>query len=295
MIPTTPIAEAERVKIHCPTDGLYSFFNSPYPAHRLHTGIDVYCGGDFGDSAPCPVSGEVTMIRQVRAPKGKGFKDAGYDSIILIIPDENPEVVVKLLHVDPFVEVGDHVDTQDTIGALLRSGYYGWNTSPHIHLEVRKKEDPLRARGGNIIHRLIKPIDSKAPSILKGYVKKSRPEFSIIALRSEGHGLLGEVNGTFGVLDGGIPYYGWMGVHLDYPTKGEVKLLGKPIGDVKTVFRSSVIADVRDFSFKVEGNPVRGLSLYLSPIKKPIVKILPLKIGNLLLEEGNTVEITVST
>ena len=293
--PTTPVAEAEHVKIHCPLDGLYSFFNSPYPAHRLHAGVDIYCGGEFGGTTTSPVNGIVQMIRQVKAPKGKGFVDAGHDTIILIRTDENPEVLVKLLHVDPLVEVGDHITTRDIVGTLIRSGYYGWGTSPHVHIEVRSFNDPLRARGGHIIRRLITPIYSNEPDKIGGYVIESRPEYSIIRLSGESYGLVGEIDGTCGVIDGGIPYYGWMGVHVDNPTKGEVKLQGKTIGEVKNVFPSSVIADTKKFRFELNGNEILGLSLYLSPVKKPIAKALPLKIGTLILEEEQIVEISVST
>jgi hypothetical protein len=293
LIKTVIVAKAEGVGIHCPIDGLYSFFNSPYPAHRLHTGVDIYNGSDFGEVIASPVNGVVKMIRKVKAPKGQGFVDSGHDSLILLEPDDNADAIVKLLHVDPLVEIGDRVTVNNVIGVLLRSGYYGWGTSPHIHVEIRNPSDPLRARGGYTLRRANTPLNAEESSRIEGYVIRTKLEYSLIRLKNNNYGLAGEINGSVGIIDGGIPYYGWMGIHLDRPTSGEVKLLGKKIGVVTDVYPLSCIADVDDFRLLLNGIPVMGLSLYLSPICRSFAKVLPTKIGALNLEVGQQVEIKV--
>ena len=50
------------VTIHCPSEGRYAFYNSPYPAHRLSTGIDIYSGAGFGEAVGSPVSGRVILV-----------------------------------------------------------------------------------------------------------------------------------------------------------------------------------------------------------------------------------------
>ena len=55
---------------------------------------------------------------------------------------------MKLLHVDTTVEEGDDVDVGQGLGPLIRSGYFGYHTPPHVHIEVRPPGDPLRVRGG---------------------------------------------------------------------------------------------------------------------------------------------------
>jgi hypothetical protein len=281
------VAESMGVGVHCPREGRFSLFNSPYPGHRLKSGIDVYPSLGFGGDAPSPVEGDVLKVRRVKAPRGRGFADAGYDVVTLLRPVDNPGVVVKILHVDTRLSVGDHVELGDCLGTLLRSGYYGWGTSPHIHLEVREPQDPLRARGGHAIHVLHGFADAEPVTEIAGEVVWTQPEYALVRLGTRGAGLTGELGGEPGVVDGGIPYYGWLGFHTERPTLGAVRLLGSPIADVKEVKDRAAVADTRVFSFTLDGEPLLGLSLYLTPRPGPIVKVLPRKIGGLSLSPGD--------
>ncbi len=281
------------VRVHCPLEGRFSLFNSPYPGHRLKSGIDVYPSHEFGGGAPSPVEGEVLTVRRVKAPRGRGFVDAGYDVVTLLRPVDNPDVVVKILHVDTGLSPGDHADLGDNLGALLRSGYYGWGTSPHIHLEVREPSDPLRARGGHTIHVLKGFADAEPAEEIAGEVVWTQPEYALLRLRTRGAGLIGELEGEPGVVDGGIPYYGWLGFHTERPTYGAVRLLGHPIADVKEVKDRAAIAETRGFSFILDSEPLLGLSLYLTPRAEPIVKVLPRKIGGLDLSTGDVASVKI--
>ncbi len=286
-----PVAESMGVRVHCPREGRFSLFNSPYPGHRLKSGVDVYPSLLFGGAAPSPIEGEVLKVRRIKAPRGRGFADAGYDVVTLLRPTDNPGVVVKLLHVDTRLSTGDHVDLGDEMGPLLRSGYYGWGTSPHIHVEVREPSDPLRARGGHIIQVLAGFSDAEPAEEIAGEVLLTQPEYALMRLGSHGAGLTGELDGEPGVVDGGIPYYGWLGFHTERPTVGTVRLLGEPIADVKELKDRAAIADTRGFRFTLEGEPLLGLSLYLTPRPEPIVKILPRRIGGLALSLGDAVSV----
>ena len=279
------------VSVHCPQEGRFSLFNSPYPGHRLKSGVDIYPSIVFGGEAPSPVEGEVLTVRRVKAPRGRGFEDAGYDVVTLLRPVDNPGVVVKLLHVDTRLSEGDHVGLGEEVGPLLRSGYYGWGTSPHIHLEVREPSDPLRARGGHPINVLNGFSDAKPVDEIAGEVVWTQPEYALMRLDSGGAGLTGELDGEPGVVDGGIPYYGWLGFHTERPTVGTVKLLGQPIADVKEVKTRAAIAATRGFRFILDGEHLLGLSLYITPKPEPIVKILPRKIGGLALSPGDAVSV----
>ena len=53
----------------------------------------------------------------------------------------------------------------------------------------------------------------------------------------------------------------------------------------------AAIADTRGFSFTLDGEPLLGLSLYLTPKAEPIVKILPRKIGGLDLSPGDVASV----
>ncbi len=279
------------VRVHCPRGGRFSLFNSPYPGHRLKSGIDVYPSLEFGGAAPSPVEGDVLKVRRIKAPRGRGFADAGYDVVALIRPCDHPGVVVKVLHVDVTLSEGDHVKRGEELGTLLRSGYYGWGTSPHIHLEVREPQDPLRARGGHTIHVLEGFADAEPVEEIAGTVVWTQPEYALLRLDACGMGLIGELNGEPGLVDGGVPYYRWLGFHTERPTVGAVKLLGSPIADVKEVKDRAAIADTRGFGFTLDGAPLLGLSLYLTPRGRPIVKILPRKIGEMSLSPGDVKEV----
>ncbi|MBD3204717.1 peptidoglycan DD-metalloendopeptidase family protein [Candidatus Bathyarchaeota archaeon] len=288
-----PVAKSKDVKVYCPHNGRYSFFNSPYPAHKIKTGIDIYPVLNFGDIANSPINGEVIFIRKVKAPRGKGFKDSGFDTIILLKPEENPSVVVKILHLDPCVKVGDKLNIGDNLGSLLRSGYYGWGTSPHLHLEIRPEKDPIRARGGYILKNLHLKA-GKLHDRLIGKVIHQQPEYSLIELYDSQTGLSVKFDKEKGVLDGGIPYYGWLGVHTDRPQLGKISLMGTIIGNIHTVMEEASIGYCREFSFSINEKKLLGLSLYLSPKKKATIKIIPLKVGELNLELEEEVDIKIN-
>jgi hypothetical protein len=288
----TTVATSEGVTLGCPEDGKYAFYNSPYMAHRMSAGIDIYPDRGFGETAPSPVRGEVTLVRRVKSPKGRGFRDSGYDVVTVLKSSENPLMAIKLLHVEPFLGPGEMVEPGKELGTLLRSGYFGAGTSPHVHAEVRDTSDPLRVRGGHQMKRVHDIGDVAPADELTGVVCHSFPEFSVVELNSvKACGLPADIGGVSGILDGGIPYYGWLGAHFgEAPPVGEtIKLIDEPIADIKALTTNTCLADCRDFSVKANGIKILGLSLRLSPKKETEVKLIPYKLGSLKLEEGDEV------
>jgi hypothetical protein len=288
-----PIATADTISIYCPDEGRFSFFNSPYPSHKAKTGIDIYPKLRFNDIAPSPICGEIFFVKKVKTPSGRGFRDAGYDFLTLIKSHENPNKVVKVLHVEPIVKVGDKINEGDAIGRLLRSGYFSWGTSPHIHLEIRDPNDPIRARGGSSIKNLIVPKESKSLEHLEGNVIELVPEYALLKLNECGNGLTCEVDGNIGLLDGGIPYYGWMGVHTKNPKYGKVNFLGREIAIVRKIGNEYMLAKCQEFKFTVNNVTILGLSLYLTPKNTPIFKILPFRGKKLDLHIGDRVNVKI--
>ena len=289
------IASAENIKIYCSTSGRYSFFNSPYPAHKQLSGIDIYSSDNFGEVMPSPVSGTVINIRKVKAPKGHGFKDAGYDIVIILESSENPSKSIKLLHIEPNVSVGDSIKAGDIIGKTLRSGYYGYATSPHVHVEIRDPSDPLRARGGyELTHTGSIGSLSKSDSFI-GKVVIAINDYTLLRLSRKNPGLVGTIGEVHGIIDGGIPYYGWLGFHTNEPTHGDlIKLQGIPIGKVERSSEKVCIGRSLNYQFKANKEPIRGLSLYLTPNNEEIVKIIHLKRGESSFKAGDEVEIEIS-
>jgi murein DD-endopeptidase MepM/ murein hydrolase activator NlpD len=290
------IASAEEVTISIPEKGYFSFFNSPYPAHRLSSGVDIYPGGDFGEAAVSPVNGEVSLIRKVRAPKGRTFKDHGHDTVVLLTSDNNPERVIKVLHIEPTVSVGDRIKQGDALGTIIRSGYFGYSTRPHIHLEIRRKSDPLRARGGYVLNRLLDIDNDQQLENIEGVVVRSLPEYTVLRLDNEiRNGLPCTVGGEPGIIDGGIPYYGWLGVHTinEAPDRGIVRLCDEPIATVNGAQGRSCTALFSEFSIRVNGRRV-GLSLYLYPYTMQDILLIPLRPGKLSLEESSEIKVSIN-
>lgn len=286
-----PIASADGVTIHCRPEGRYAFYNSPYPAHRLDTGVDIYDDVEFGEHASSPIEGEIIQIRKVRAPKGRNFRDHGYDVVTLLRSFEEPKRIVKILHLEPSVQVGEEVEVGQELGSLIRSGYFGFSTAPHIHLEVRDERDPLRARGGIRLYRIAE-VDQQVPlDELAGVVVESTPQYTVLEISGvDRHGLPCEVDGIPGVLDGGIPYYGWHGVHTASrpPEEGCVRLCGKPISRIVSSGEKACTAECLDFSFRVQDIPV-GMSLFVHPLEQPKVYLIPRRPGELRLEASSEI------
>ena len=290
-----PIVEAKGVKLYCPVTGRYAFYNSPFPAHKENTGVDIYPSDGFGGMAYSPVDGEIQLIRRVKAPSGRGFTASDHDTVVVLENRDNPETVTKLLHIDPVIEAGDAVRVGDEIGYTLRSGYYGWGTSPHVHVEIRNPEDPIRARGGYQLN-LIDAVYGDPAEEIAGTVVHTQPEYSLIKLDSHSSGLMGSINGVPAIIEGGLPFYGWVGAHIcNPPETGHIELLSHPIAEITERFNHACKGEGRDYEFRVKGERLLGLALTLSPVYEPRVKVLPLMIGGLDLEFGEWVEVELST
>jgi hypothetical protein len=291
-----PVAESEKIILKCPPEGRYSFYNSPYPSHFSSTGIDIYPDKKFGELCESPVDGKIIYIRKIRCPQGRRFEDSGYDVVTLVKSTENPERVIKMLHIEPSWNVGEKVEAGQELGNLLRSGYFGFGTSPHLHVEIRTPSDPLRARGGFRIRSKIKTGKLKLVKELTGKVTKKAPGFSLVKLNDFSEfGLTARIGGITGILDGGIPYYGWLGAHIQQkPLKDKmIEICGKPIAVITKISQGTCIAKCLNFNFKANKQPILGLSLRLSPKKSSEIKIIPKNPGGLNLKENSSVRLEI--
>ena len=152
----------------------FSLYNSPYVAHDQGCAIDLYPGPET-DRAPSPVAGEVLDTRTVEAPP-KPYA-AAQDHLILVDCGKH---IARTLHVDPAVEPGDRVAVGDSLGKLVRAGFFAPWVSNHIHLGFREREaNPYRASGS-------------LPIV---------PEISIEALAWDGSGTVTEIGETYAILD----------------------------------------------------------------------------------------------
>ncbi|MEM3466793.1 MAG: hypothetical protein QW566_10020, partial [Candidatus Jordarchaeales archaeon] len=269
---------------------------SPYFPHRNCTGVDIYPNLEFGENAPSPVSGEVVAIKEVDYFEDRGFGCSKVDYLVILRSLENKERFIKILHVKPSVDIGDEVAVGGRIGALIRSGFFDFWTDPHIHVEVRKPFDPIRARGGLRFERLVAVDDVEVEfEELRGTVVESKKQYSLIVLNGNfRHGIPVNVGEEVGILDGGVPHYGWFGVHMKTRPlpSSVVKFCGTNIGTVKAIYLNMCVAQCSGLTFKLNEKPVK-LSLYLY-LSTPLIKVIPINFGELELRKFENVVITIS-
>ena len=293
MGPMIPVARSGGVNIYCPTDGRYAFYNSPYPAHRLMTGIDVYPNSTIDESMPSPINGEVIQVRRVKAPSGHGFKAPEFDVITIIRSRDDQLRIIKVLHVDTEIGEGESIQVGQSMGPLIRSGYFGYQTSLHAHIEVRPLGDPLRVRGGYPINSLFDLKNLKLTTAITGTVVTSRPGYAMIKLNLDTPGIVADVGGTLGILDGGIPIYGWFGLHAENPIEGvSVKLLDKTIGRTTNVAPRTCVAECTDFKVMFGSASVDAFFMLL-PSGKPTIAMTSRRHEELNLSQGGEVSLAI--
>lgn len=247
-----------------------TLYNSPYPAHRQGRAVDLYPGPDGPDAvpgtpgstsrAPSPVAGEVRATRSVAAP------DRPYAAArdhLLVVEVDAPEAVAgtvaRLLHVEPAVTPGDRVEIGDSLGSLVRSGYFAPWVDNHLHLGFREPDanhlratGSLRLRFGVDVH----PVAWDGT----GTVVETGDTYAVLdaPAHPDPGTWAGIATASGPVLDGGLPHYdggGLIGGRRD----GEVRLLDTAVG---TAVGRDVAWD--DVTVLANGEPVTGLSLFLA-------------------------------
>jgi len=251
----------------------FSLYNSPFTAHDEGCAIDLY--PETG--APSPVAGEVIETKTVEAPSKPYAAD--HDHLILI---DTGEYVARTLHVDPAVEAGDTVEIGDSLGDLVRAGFFAPWVPNHIHLGFRTHEtNPYRASGSLSIE-----ADTDLAGVEwdgTGTVTDAGETWA--RLDAPVHPTPGEqfagIESGGGVLDGGFPHYDGGGV-LAGGTHAE--LTDQPVG---TLTDRTVEWD--DCTVLANGTPITGVALFCARDRlgtKLVGRELSLSVGD-------SVEITV--
>jgi len=235
-----------------------SRYNSPYPAHDAGCAVDLYPDEDrdaygHAEAAPSPVSGTVVETRTVQCPDRPYAVD--HDHLIVV---DTGEVLARILHVDPGVEAGDAVDVGDSLGEMVRSGFFAPWVDNHLHLGFREHgQNAVRASGS-----LPLDLDVAVESATwdgRGTVVETGETW--IRLDEPTHPAPGEAYAGLAsdegfVLDGGLPHY-----EAGYAegVGDTVSLLGAVVGE-RTGDRT---VTWRDVSVTVDDTLAKGLSLWL--------------------------------
>jgi len=171
-----------------------------------------------------------------------------------------------VLHVDPSVAEGDRVEVGDSLGRLVRSGYFSRWVDNHIHLGIRPVgADPGRASGS-----LRLGLEATLAAVPWNGIGRVRAvEGTYVRLDAPRHPAPGEVfagvEGAPGAaLDGGLPHYGGGGAHVADPLAAvEVeafRLAGYPVGTADGDDGDGERADDRDDGTTPDDPELEGLS-----------------------------------
>jgi len=282
------IASCGKVKIYRCKTNYFSLFNSPYYAHSYGGAIDIY----FLDEErvfPCLTPGRIVGIRTVKAASMKKFYHSDFDYVTLIESREDPSLIVRIMHIKPFVKEGEHLNVGRPVGEPLRSGFFDPWTSLHAHLEIKTPDYAFRAKGSL-------PIDLKIDGEVEGEAVEDIlfrvvhvNDFFVLVELEEGctvrlgevRGLGVKIGGSIGILDCGFPHYARGGVMLAQGSKvqlgDQVKLGGLVIGRVNGFIHNGARVLLEKVSLECEGVRLRGISAFLSLNEKCLMKLIPLK------------------
>jgi len=189
------IAEVNGLKIESFNDYFISFLNSPFQAHRELKAVDIFPESRKTEDVRSPISGKI-IDHKIHVMRKNGKKEH-----VLII--ESGNYYIKILHVEPYISVGEEIKFGQIFGKLYISPYFRPWTDPHIHLEVRNKNDFLRARGG--LKLKIPDCNPMGKTILTNdfEIKESYALRRIIPVKCGNFYGAGDL----GIIDGGYPHY----------------------------------------------------------------------------------------
>jgi hypothetical protein len=275
------VGTSSGIEILTSDDAYFSYFNSPYIGHTLGTAVDIYPSDqEWGGSVPSPVTGKVVRIRKIRMGATKAFPTADYDFGIAIQPDGVESKIVRIMHCEPEIQVGDRIDTEDTLGTLIRSRYFNYWTGPHYHVEIMSLDSFHRSSQSHVLEMNLNTTVEKSgtlPSsveVLLADVNEDRavgyPQKSIHAKIGNLYGLSihGRNRSQIGIADAGISHYEHGGILGKSGLRaGDDVFLGQiALGNIDERRNGvSFFKIEHKLAATIDGIGLRGLSCFLYP------------------------------
>ncbi|MBD3338535.1 MAG: peptidoglycan DD-metalloendopeptidase family protein [Candidatus Lokiarchaeota archaeon] len=289
------VVNSEGIKVAVHKNSHFSVGTSPYYAHQFGLAIDIYQHLPLVNyDVFSPVSGIVLKTKELIAPKPKFTGGISKDYLIIIQNLQRKDLVYKLLHVKPTVKEGQNIEIGQVIGTTIRNGYFAYWSSPHVHLEIRSKDDAVRARGGKTFllarsdfkSSIKKQLEPEIPIPIK--IHSVFPEFILAKLTKEYYfkidpifGIKGKFGDSNCIIDGGLPQYknGIIILPDDFKSSANVIFWGSyKIGSLMELRKQFGLFYSLKLKFKIDGRELRGLSLFLANFT-PLVKLIPINKG----------------
>jgi len=290
---TYDIIKTEDARVSILQGSHFTIGTSPYYAHQHGLAIDIYQNLSLDNyDVISPVSGKVIKTKKLIAPKAKFKGGIDNDYIIIIQNFDDTELVYKILHVNPKVQVGDLLEIGDYIGTTIRNGYFAYWSSPHLHLEIRPHDDAIRARGGKIFSLNIEKNKKLEKTSSKNQINEIPleihsfyPEFLLAKLPTKYYHLIKPFYGVKGntgnmdcILDGGIPHYKYgtiISQHEFFIDFFNSVYFGQhEIGSLQEVRGKFGFVNFNNIKFLLNNEEIRGISLFLGNFV-PFIKLIP--------------------
>lgn len=255
-----------------------SFYTSPYPSHVMGAALDLgkrqY---EDDDTFHIPFSGRFLSAEKFAIARPSRGSKTKYDYLVSV-EILGSRKIVKILHVEPEIDVGVEFGSGDFFGRFIRSPYLASYHFLHAHIEVhdrRSRLNPTAAQQFKISGKTV----LRKKGVLGGEVVCREENY--ILLKSSTHGQLnllngvpGEANGEYGLLNAEFPcscYGGLLGVEVKRRIPVEVDGLNigecaRTLGNV-TLFelKKGIVGRWIDYSslnvLKNQNLKCRGLNL----------------------------------
>jgi hypothetical protein len=278
------IAEACGIDICAEKGQEYSFFSSPYQAHRDHAAVDIYAGDVFGCDAYSPVSGEVLEVLSFESPTPTGI--ALPEHLIMI---GKGKYAARIMHVSPNVKAGEKIAFGDIIGQTIANGFFSYWVDPIMHVEVRKENDYLRPRGGCELAPLdvIKLSSAFRQNDMQGIVECASNHNVKVRLNKMPSFSVGDLPAQ----PDGTTNLDYSGIYGSFPAGESVYLNGMKIGEIVKTGKYFSTYRTRPMRITVNDSPYEGISFSNDP---QAIRLLPKKYGVSGLKPGDSVKIGLS-
>lgn len=275
------VGTSSGIEILAPDDAYFSYFNSPYIGHTRGTAVDIYPSDqEWGGPVLSPVTGKVARIRKIRMGATKAFPTANHDFGIAIQPDGMDTEIIRIMHCEPAIQVGDRVDIEDALGTLLRSRFFNYWTGPHYHVEIMSLDSFHRSSQSQVLKMNLNTTPEKSGTPLSSVevlltdVNEDRavgyPQKSIHAKIGNLYGLSihGRNKSQIGIADAGISHYQHGGIIGKNGLRaGDDVFLGQiALGKIdETQNGVSSFKIEHKLTATLDGIGLRGLSCFLYP------------------------------